>query len=78
MASSQPSSEELLRELKDMFPAMESPAISSVLKANKGDVDATINELLAMSLAEKGTTEGAVAGRGQGLVDLIRLLRLFD
>ena len=51
----QPPSLELLRELKAKFPAMESPAIWRMLKANKGDVDATINQL---SVDGKGTTEG--------------------
>ena len=55
MASSKPSSQELLRELKAKFPEIESPAIWTVLKANKGNVEATINQL---SVDGKGTTEG--------------------
>lgn len=47
-AVSQPVKDEDVAVVKDMFPDVEVEVIKSVLEANHGDKDATINNLLSM------------------------------
>lgn len=42
--------EEAMSDFKTMFPDMEKEVIEAVLRANQGAVDATIDQLLAMSV----------------------------
>jgi len=46
--ASQPVTDEDVAVVKDMFPDIEVEVIKSVLEANRGDKDATINNLLTM------------------------------
>lgn len=39
-----------MSDFKTMFPEMEGDVIEAVLRANQGAVDATIDQLLAMSV----------------------------
>lgn len=47
-APAQPVTDEDVAVVKDMFPDIEVDVIKSVLEANRGDKDATINNLLTM------------------------------
>lgn len=42
--------EEAMSDFKTMFPDMEKEVIEAVLRSNQGAVDATIDQLLAMSV----------------------------
>ncbi len=42
--------EDAMSDFKTMFPEMEKEVIEAVLRANQGAVDATIDQLLAMSV----------------------------
>jgi len=46
--AAQPITDEDVAVVKDMFPDVEVDVIKSVLEANRGDKDATINNLLSM------------------------------
>ena len=47
---------EAMRDFKSMFPSIENDVIETVLRANKGSVDATIDQLVAMGTEESTTT----------------------
>ena len=47
-AAAKPVTDEDVAVVKDMFPDVEVEVIKSVLDANRGDKDATINNLLSM------------------------------
>lgn len=46
-----------MSDFKTMFPDMDGDVIESVLRANQGAVDATIDQLLAMSTDNQVTNE---------------------
>ncbi|XP_076057847.1 CUE domain-containing protein 1 isoform X2 [Oratosquilla oratoria] len=56
-------------DFKTMFPDMDADVIEAVLRANRGAVDATIDQLLTMSVdaeSEKGRTNLSPGGGGGG------------
>lgn len=46
-----------MSDFKTMFPDMERDVIEAVLRANQGAVDATIDQLLAMSVDNQASIE---------------------
>lgn len=49
-----------MSDFKTMFPDMERDVIEAVLRANQGAVDATIDQLLAMSVDNQACIEFSV------------------
>ncbi|CAB4068595.1 unnamed protein product [Lepeophtheirus salmonis] len=63
--------EEAMRDFRVMFPEMDSEVIEAVLRAHGGEVDATIDHLLAMNTSE--TEKSLPKAKEPPMEDLIQL-----
>ena len=64
-----------MSDFKEMFPTLDDEVIEAVLRANDGAVDATIDQLLTMTIDEGGKEAGlALEGDDFSMVNIIHIL----
>jgi len=64
-----------MSDFKEMFPTLDDEVIEAVLRANDGAVDATIDQLLTMTIDEGGKEAGlALEGDDFPMVNIIHIL----
>jgi hypothetical protein len=60
-AGSQLEFHQAMRDFKHMFPTMDEDIIEAVLRSNQGAVDATIDQLLTMTIDDEGNESPVLA-----------------